>query len=192
LEFFARLLPFRFIDITSLFLSMECSMLSRLQKTGLFALILTGLGSFADITQAQTTVPMNLAFDGRSMTLVVPETDTSEPAQEGWRLRKYDLHIAKMFEVTHVWCEQEQSRRGLSWNYKAASGDVDMGTFYASCQRAANFTSVYGLGWIEPTVIYQDGRREFETWDIPVLDISGKKIDWWLDFVAEFRPTRRY
>lgn len=126
--------------------------------------------------------------------LIVPDTDTTRPAFEGSRLRRYDLHLAKMFEITDYFCRRdpEASQRYAIWEYFAANGSANMGSFHISCDLARDISTAYGLGRTERTVItIISTPRQSNTAaiDVPILQITGGKIDHWLNFTEGFTPT---
>ncbi len=134
------------------------------------------------------------AEHGGSGELIVPDTNTTTPAYgNDSRLRRYELHIAKMFEVT-IW-ECRGSREGfMFWQYKAGNGSVDMGGFEITCALADDIRQSYGVGRAEPTSITRFGPRltgrVTQTVNVPILKIEGNKIDSWLNFVERFQPVR--
>jgi hypothetical protein len=92
----------------------------------------------------------------QSVQLTVPDQDTTLSAYGG-ELRRYDVHIAKMFEVTHYLCQQNIARRtlkGFDWSYEAANGNVYMGNFHISCRLALEVVTAYGLKRLEETVLH--------------------------------------
>jgi hypothetical protein len=113
--------------------------------------------------------------------LIVPTQNTTLPAYgEGSRLRLYDVHIAKMFEVTIQECQN--SREGdIYWDYKAGNGSIDMGSFRITCALADDIKLAYGLGRAEETKVTRMNRRssreEVTIKNIPILLIQGTKID---------------
>lgn len=145
----------------------------------------------APAAQASTALPMRLLFDEGMMQMVVPDTDTTQSAYGG-TLRVYDVHIAKMFEVTNAWCQAGTVGGGISWTYWAGDGSIEMGQFSVSCQLAADVAIAYGLGNDEQTVIHRSGGEGYagrsETWNIPILNITGGKVDRWMSFVEQFQP----
>jgi serine/threonine-protein kinase len=133
-------------------------------------------------------------YHGGAAELIVPDTDTTTPAYgNNSRLRRYELHLAKMFEVT-IW-ECRGSREGfMFWEYKAGNGSIDMGVFEITCALADDIRQAYGLGRAESTTITRPGPRltgrVTNTVSVPILKIEGNKIDKWLDFVEGFRSIR--
>ncbi|MCT7953095.1 hypothetical protein NG798_25180 [Ancylothrix sp. C2] len=131
--------------------------------------------------------------------LIVPDTNTTVNAYgNNSRLRRYDVHLAKMFEITMWECSklrsQNQATAYARWEYKAGNGSIDMGIFEISCPLALDIRRAYGLGQPERTVISNYSIRTLqwssESADIPRLQITGGKIDRWLDFVEGFKPIR--
>jgi hypothetical protein len=145
---------------------------------------------------ADTAVPINrIDFAGeggdvshRYGTFEVPDRDTSVPAYENSRLRRYDVHIAKMIEVTHYyWCQQRENYDGVSYSYSADNGNIFMGQIYISCPTAAQAYAVFGAGRAEATAIYHRGNGP-ESVDIPVLDLNGEKITKFQALVDSIKP----
>lgn len=118
----------------------------------------------------------------------VPDQNTTVSAGGG--LRRYDAHVAKMFEITHYECESSAPYywRGISWDYKAGDGNIDMGRFDITCQLAKDIAIAYGLGKTQPTTMYHYRVEDVE--NIPTLNITGNKVNTWLNFVQGFRPRR--
>lgn len=140
---------------------------------------------------AQTQVPMRLQHAEGTYTLTVSETNTTKSAYGG-QLRLYDVHIAKMFEVTYADCREIPNAGGRTWYYFAGNGKIDMGQFRINCQLASEIANTYGLGKPERTAIEysqeEAGRPISRTRSIPILDITGNKIQRWTNFVQGFRP----
>ncbi len=91
-----------------------------------------------------------------------------------------------MFEITHYECLQDNKPDVIIWRYYTAGGQGKYGFFEITCQRAAQIVSTYGLGQTEPTeIIYYRARP---TIDIPILDITGSKVEQWHNFVKTMRP----
>ena len=135
----------------------------------------------------------------------MPDQDTTITAYGG-KLRRYDVHIAKMFEVTHHLCQRNTTRRtlkGFDWGYEAANGNVYMGGFRISCRLALEVATAYGSNRSEETVLHLPAndngdfvRRKngpavirSEDYVIPILNINGAKISRWMSFVQNFRPA---
>jgi hypothetical protein len=144
---------------------------------------------------AKADLPMEIAADMKShqFTITVPNIKTDEPAYGG-RLRIYDVHIAKMVEVTDFYCTNGVigSGRPVVWQYYAGSGRTDMGRFELSCNLARDLAIAYGVGATESTLVDQfpHGRRRSTDVAIPTLNIRGSgKINSWLGFTNNFKPT---
>ena len=153
------------------------------------------LSTFALHATAGTEVPITRIdfagaggdFQHRTGTFVVPDRDTTVSAYGG-SLRRYDVHIAKMIEVTAtVWCARSPNYQGVYWNYEAENGNRFMGEYYISCTTARQITQAYGLGRPEKTFIYHRGQGP-ETVNIPVLNLNGNKIPRFLKFVQTLKP----
>lgn len=161
--------------------------------------------SFAPVASAQTndtSVPINMiSLDApnphtrmRHGTLIVPNHDTTRSAYGG-RLRYYDVHLAKMLEVSHqYYCDRPYEaglERIMEWDYYAASGDVYMGTFYFPCTLVEQAVEKYGLGRAEITELQlPSGDRVVTT--VPVLGLHGPKIDDFMSWVQMLRPEHLF
>ncbi|NJK69145.1 MAG: hypothetical protein HC849_32305 [Oscillatoriales cyanobacterium RU_3_3] len=134
---------------------------------------------------------MRLQHAEGTYTITVPETNTTKSAFGG-KLRLYDLHIAKMFEVTYSDCRKIPNAGFRTWDYYAGNGKISMGSFKITCQLAVEVANSYGLGKPESTAIEysqeEAGPPILRTRYIPILDITGNKVDRWLNFVQRFRP----
>lgn len=157
--------------------------------SALLALGATALSAPSAIAQ---DFPINhIVFIGMSgnvriAEMVVPDSDTTRSAYGG-RLRRYDVHVAKLFELTNYECNQpERNWNRIIWRYKANGGDTHMGAFDISCSLARDIATAYGTGKTEATsVTYYRARA---TINVPILSITGNKIDSWLRFTQNFRP----
>ncbi|MBD2326151.1 hypothetical protein [Alkalinema sp. FACHB-956] len=146
--------------------------------------------------QSDTAVPItrisfNSAagdFTHRTAIFTVPDRDTTVSAYGG-KLRRYDVHIAKMIEITHTqWCSDRPKFEGVYWNYRADDGNIEMGKFYVTCKLAKQMVSAYGLGRSERTVMYFNPGDVKDTADIPVLNLNGDKIPKFIQWVKNFKP----
>ncbi|MBE9009137.1 hypothetical protein IQ250_02835 [Pseudanabaenaceae cyanobacterium LEGE 13415] len=149
--------------------------------------------TIANPLRASTALPMTLSTSEGYYTMRVPDTNTTKSAYGG-RLRVYDVHVAKMFEVTHRVCATGRLSGGANWTYLAGSGEIDMGNFYISCALANDIATAYGLGNPERTTILHFAGEEPEgdprTEGVPILNITGGKIDRWMNFTRNFKPSR--
>jgi len=151
-------------------------------------------------SQASNDLPMRIQADPRNkrkMAIIVPDVDTTRSAYGG-RLRLYDVHIAKMFEVTHFLCQRDPKLSWLQWRYTANSGGTYMGTFDIKCSEAKRLAEIYGLDKPESTVIknYAQGKAQ----KISILKLfagqtarTGQdKVDSWISFTQKnFKPIPR-
>ncbi|MCT7984275.1 hypothetical protein NG796_13310 [Laspinema sp. A4] len=137
-----------------------------------------------------TALPMTITFVEEMAGITVPDNNTTRSAYGG-ELRLYDVHIAKMFEVTHYFCER--GRRGeMLWMYRAGGGSINMGRFRITCAQANTVANRFGLGKGETTTIRysgEEGYRREETFEIPILNLYGANIARWLDFTETFTPN---
>ena len=170
-----------------------------IHKIALFAFLSSSLLAASSIEKvsvnAQTSVPiswinLNIGFDHNMMLaeFIVPDRNTTLPAGGG--LRRYDAHMAKMFELTHFECLDRQADRNwnsIRWQYYAGNRDIDMGAFNISCSLARDIAIAYGLGRSEVTpVTYY---RADTTINVPKLNIVGSKVPTWLRFTQNFKPA---
>jgi len=144
--------------------------------TTLIASAITSQGVKADIS-------MDVSSDEGYNFLTVPDTDTTQSAYGG-RLRNYDVHVAKMFEMTYYYCQQSYGNHTYRWRYSASNGKVGMGEFHISCRLASDIATAYGLG--KPEYTPTSGRPI----NVPTLNITGGKIDQWMHFTRNFTPMR--
>lgn len=149
------------------------------------------------LAQENTQVPLSIGYGGTEarggfvlMQLTVPNRDTTQSAYGG-KLRLYDVHIAKMFETSQFLCQQFRGVSGYEWVYSAGNGSIRMGNFRIPCSLASEMASTYGLGKPERTSIAKDtegGPPESDVYSIPIFDITGSKVQQWINFVQNFKP----
>ncbi|MGL4501268.1 MAG: hypothetical protein ACRCU2_19510, partial [Planktothrix sp.] len=138
---------------------------------------------------AQTEVPITrITFVSAGVaSLIVPNSDTTQSAYGG-DLRLYDVHLAKMFEITHFECSQPSGgmtrNQRIIWRYQAGDGEIKMGAFDISCRLANQIAREYGLGRTETTNMTYYRARTTE--EIPILNITGDKIPRWINFLQSF------
>lgn len=144
-----------------------------------------------------TALPMKISLEDRIVFfLIVPDKDVSQIAFSGGKLRRRDVHTAKMFEVTQHFCKTEPNRStAYEWIYDKNGGvaslpDTALGKFRISCDLANDIAIAYGAGKPESTTIDYDRRLtpRFRTYSIPTLNITGGKVDTWLRFMSNFKP----
>jgi len=153
------------------------------------------VNSIVKIANNSYELVMQISFDEGFATITVPEKNVT--SRHVGRLRKYDLHIAKMFEVTAFMCEQGMVSPGLDWDYSAGGGDIDMGAFRISCNLADTVVNAYKVRRPAPTAIQfaqgEDHPPEIRNYRIGTLDIERdpNKTTRWLKFVQKFKPVKR-
>jgi hypothetical protein len=128
-----------------------------------------------------------IGTDGDNWFLRTPVADTTE-SFNGGLLRVYDVHIAKMVEITHYQCNNSGSRANRTWFYHA--NDINMGRFRISCDLANDLSIAYGMGKPELTNIFMAEIEEPSTTRIPTLNITGGKVKTWMKFTQNFKPIR--
>ncbi len=143
---------------------------------------------------AQTALPIKCivflhANNGINLaSFTVPDRDTTASAYGG-QLRRYDVHIAKMFELTDFECRNRNSESNwnrIIWRYYAHNGNINMGAFDISCSQARDVAVAYGLGQPERTEVFYYRARA--TINVPILNITGSKVPAWVGFVKKFPP----
>ena len=154
------------------------------------AMVLTSVSTVAQ--NARRPLPMRIYTSEGVYELTVPDTQTTQSAYGG-KLRRYDVHIAKMFEVTYRDCLKfGGDAGGREWLYYAGNGSIDMGYFFISCQLANDIVSAYGLGTPQNTsIIYgqeEAGPPITRNVSIPTLNLVGQKQDRWINFTKNFKP----
>lgn len=139
-------------------------------------------------------LPMAIEHAEGTYTLTVPDTNTTRSAYGG-QLRLYDAHIAVMFEVTYADCQEIPEAGQRSWFYFADNGRIDMGEFSITCQLAKDIALTYGLGKPEPMVVSysqeEAGAPIAKTRLISPLNLTGDRVQRWMDFVQKFKPVNR-
>jgi serine/threonine-protein kinase len=155
-------------------------------------LLVCGLSliSKTPIKAQSTAVPISyITFPTANIgEFVVPDSNPKNVSAYGGRLTRYDVHVAKMFEITHYECRNQSGRlQKITWRYYAANKQRSIGAFEISCSLANRIASEYGfMSNSEPTeILYY---RAEAVVDIPVLAITGEKVDSWLGFLTTFRP----
>ena len=158
---------------------------------------------------AKAEILMRITYAEGDWSLRVPDTDTTVSAYGG-RLRLYDVHIAKLVEITHYLCTRplragtspEENERydwdysaGYSADYRRWAEATSMGNFTITCELAQSLVDTYGLGKPELTTINHEALSIERTLTmgtttimIPILDIRGKEIGEWMNFTSNFKP----
>ncbi len=130
----------------------------------------------------------------QSIQFIVPERNTAQSTSSR-KLRRYDVHIAKRFEISRFLCDRDRTSEGYNWSYQAENGNIDMGSFKISCEKARSTATTYGIGKPENTVIRRNfdlnnGRPSIavEKYSIPTLNVSKNRVVQWRDFVQKLPP----
>lgn len=130
----------------------------------------------------------------QAIQFTVPDRDTAKSAGRR-KLRLYDVHIAKMFEISHFLCDRDRTSAGYNWSYEAENGNIEMGRFKISCNLARETATAYGLSKPETTVIrrnfnLRNGRPSMalEKYAIPTINIAKNRAVQWKNFVQTFPP----
>ena len=130
----------------------------------------------------------------QAIKFTVADRDTAKSAGSR-KLRLYDVHIAKMFEISHFLCDRDRTSAGYDWSYEAENGNIEMGRFKISCNLARSTAATYGLGKPKITVIrrnfnLRNGRPSIavEKYAIPTLNIAKNRVVQWKTFVQTFPP----
>jgi hypothetical protein len=148
-----------------------------------------------------TALPMQISLEDQIFFfLIVPDKDVSQIAYAGGKLRRRDVHTAKMFEVTQYFCKAQSQPPSsyYEWIYEKNGGVASLpgtsrGTFRISCDLANDIAIAYGAGKPEATTVEfcrGGGACPPKTYSIPILNIVGDKVDTWLRFMSSFKPIR--
>jgi hypothetical protein len=116
--------------------------------------------------------------------LIVP--DQSPTQRTSASLSPYDLHVAKMVEVTDFLCRKQPSLLRVQWQYSGNQGKKSLGAYNLSCNFARKIVNGYGLGNAVNTRLYRDNRFA-EVSKIPTLNIKGDKITTWRNVTGSFK-----
>ena len=123
-------------------------------------------------------------FLSRTANFRVPETKTTTVVKDGLRL--YDLHLARMLEVSVNYCQDRESSYLFYWNYEADHGKIFMGQFSWSCQFARNVLKEFGTsGPKEITIHHVDNPQVTE---IRVLDLTPENARSFMKLVQSIKP----
>ena len=180
----------KFIALVLTPLSISIFMIFRSFLTATLTTLLLGAIVAPNVNAASKTVTSDgttIGQDDTNWFLRTPVSDTTQPF-DGGILRVYDVHIAKMVEITHQQCTITRNRQDRTWFYFA--DDQNMGRFRISCKLANDLVVAYGLGKSETTGIFMAEADEPSTVRIPTLNITGGKIKSWMNFTQNFKPRR--
>ncbi|MBD1862893.1 MULTISPECIES: hypothetical protein [Trichocoleus] len=116
-------------------------------------------------------------------------------------LSLYDLHIAKMYEVTDALCQRRftfpfnQPIQVFQWSYSANS--IPIGQLQISCREAEDVANTYGRAFLsESTVIRRplsaDSSPSAEILQIPTLNLAGYQVPLWKSYTRRLRLSGNY
>jgi hypothetical protein len=123
--------------------------------------------------------------DERGAAFVVPEQDPSLFTADRL-MRSYDVHVAKMVEITDYECRQPKrlwSR--VQWRYLV--GRVYVGNIKISCDAARDAAIAYGFSRPEQRPVHYYNSPAVVT--VPVLNLNRANADRWMDFAQTLLPT---
>jgi hypothetical protein len=127
--------------------------------------------------------------------LSVPSRDNDRAAFNS-ELSLYDLHIAKMYEVTDALCQRRltfpfnQSIQVFQWSYSANSFPI--GQLQISCRDAQEVMNTFGQAFLsESTPIRRplspEAPPSSEILQIPTLNLAGYQVPLWKNFTRRLR-----
>lgn len=127
-------------------------------------------------------------FSSRQATFNVPEKTTTTPVKDGLRL--YDLHLAKMIEVTNNFCQEGEPRKDdyiVYWNYEVENGKVFMGKYSITCKFARNTIKKFGTSGQESVTIDYAGNAQ--TVKIAPLNLNSQNAKEFAKLVQTLKPA---
>ncbi|MGB5772253.1 MAG: hypothetical protein WBM32_20655 [Crocosphaera sp.] len=124
-------------------------------------------------------------FSTRTASFIVPDVTTITPVKYGLRL--YEVHLAKMIEVTENFCEDRDDNYRIYWNYEAEAGKVFMGEYTISCQFARQTLQKFGTLGTDKITISHRGNPVSET--ISTLDINNNNAQKFIKLVHFLKPA---
>lgn len=154
-------------------------------------LSLISIASFGAASSAQANDPrVSIAGAGgdsssRYATLSTISKNTTQKAENGLRL--YDLHIAKMLEVSSHYCQDRPKDYSLHWNYLADEGKIFMGAYHIPCSLAKNTLKKFGVKGTVTLPIDYAGNEDPTTF--PALNLTSKNAADFAKFVQTLKPA---
>lgn len=124
-------------------------------------------------------------FTGRYATLSTTDKTTTKKGQYG--LSTYDLHIAKMIEVSGNYCQDRPQDYVMRWNYSAADGAIFMGEYTIPCTLAKSTLKKFGTKGTETLAIDYAGNEEATK--IPVLNLTQSNAAEFAKFAKSLKPA---
>lgn len=123
-------------------------------------------------------------FSSRTATFTVPNDTVITPVEN--ELRLYEVHLAKMIEVTENFCQDRDDDYLIYWNYEAEGGKIFMGEYALSCQFARQTLENFGTSGTENLTIYHRGNPVTE--EISVLKINSDNAQEFIELVQSIEP----
>lgn len=156
--------------------------------------LLFGIIAFASFCSPVSGIPVNNAyiniagaggdFTGRTATFRAEEKTTVTPVKNGLRL--YEVHLAKMIEVSEFYCRDREPNYKFTWNYEAEQGKVYMGQYSWTCQFARDTLKKFGSSEEETITIHYVDNPKKET--LSALNITGENAKSFIDLVKTLKP----
>ncbi|MBW4487238.1 MAG: hypothetical protein KME12_05560 [Trichocoleus desertorum ATA4-8-CV12] len=130
----------------------------------------------------------------------VPNRD-HDRASFNSELSLYELHIAKMYEVTDALCQRRltfpfnQPIQIFQWSYSA--NNLPIGQLQVSCREAQDIFNTYGRAFLaESTTIRRPwsagSTPSSETLQAPTLNLAGYRAPLWKNFTRQLRLSGNY
>lgn len=168
-------------------------MVKKLSFLGLFTVGIAFTGTlFTSVTNAipVTNAYIGIAgaggdFSSRTATFRVPDKSTTKLVKYGLRL--YDVHLAKMIEVSNNYCQDRESNYVIHWNYEAEGGKIYMGKYNLTCQFAKNTMKKFGTSAPENVTIDYAGNSE--SVKITPLNLNSNNAKEFASLVQSIKPT---
>lgn len=165
------------------------------------ALCATSSPTFAQTAASNipvNTIRMESTLDASARVRIgyfeVPDRNTTVSAFGG-RMRRYDVHIARMIALSHhLYCAQPYEggrEKAMSWEYRANNGKIEMGYFNMPCTQVEQVVRTYGLGKAVPMKVQLTDERTVKVFNVRLLDIQGDaETARFLKFVQTLKPER--
>ncbi|KST68964.1 hypothetical protein [Mastigocoleus testarum] len=123
-------------------------------------------------------------FKSRQATFQVSDQTTITKIEKNLRL--YEVHLAKMIELTYDFCEDRAADYIVHWNYQADDGKIFMGNFPLSCELARKIFQRFGTGEREKVTLDYRGKIVYE--HIATLALDSKNSKQFASLVQTLKP----
>ena len=123
-------------------------------------------------------------FTSRTATFRVNDSTTVTPVGNGLRL--YEMHLARMLEVSTHFCQDRMPDYQFYWNYEAEDGKVYMGQFSWTCQFAINTVEQFGSAETKKMTIHYVDNPIVE--QIKVMNLDQQNAQEFIDLVKTLEP----